>query len=260
MSTENLNQLPAQAIVLAAGKGKRMNSPLPKVLHLLGGAPLILHVLASAVTAGVRSITSVLGHGKNEVEKTIRDWAKGVRGVDFYFAYQEEQLGTGHAVMVAESLCKGRYPYILVLLGDVPLLKSTTLNSAVRLATETSYDAIVLTTFLDNPTGYGRIIRNSEGEVIAIREERDASEEEKKISEVNTGIFIFRDEALWPYLTQLKNENAQGEYYLTDMVEELLKHGKKVGSYVSQNSVEFFGVNSPEQLAELEKLFVSKKS
>ncbi|MCS6984680.1 MAG: NTP transferase domain-containing protein [Leptospiraceae bacterium] len=258
MEKEKRTILPAHAIVLAAGKGTRMKSPLPKVLHPLGGTPLILHVLSSAVTAGLASITSVLGYGKEEVERTILEWAEGVEGVNFYFAIQEEQLGTGHAVMVAEATSRGKFPYVVVLLGDVPLLKSTTLRNAVYQAIAEESDVLVITTRLNNPAGYGRIVRNAMGEIVAIKEDKDATEEEKQINEINTGIFVFRDQSLWPYLKNLSCNNAQNEYYLTDMVEELLRRGKKVSSYTSENPLEFYGVNSKDQLETLEKLYQAR--
>lgn len=259
MDASQIKTLPAHAVILAAGKGTRMKSELPKVLHPLGGAPLILHVLASAVTAGIKGITSVVGYGREQVERAVREWANGVTGVDFSFSHQIEQHGTGHAVMVAEEQAKGRSPWVFVLLGDVPLLKSETIIAAHQLAETEDADAVVITAELASPTGYGRILRNSDGEVVAIREEKDATAEEKAVREINTGIFVFRDEVLWPNLRSLNNNNAQGEYYLTDMVATLVGQKRRVLAYTGDDALEFSGVNSLEQLAALEQMFSRRK-
>ena len=235
--------LPLDIVILAAGKGTRMKSDLPKVLHPLAGRPLLSHVLAAADTLSPEKICVVYGHGGEMLPQAI-DRA------DLAWAKQEPQLGTGHAVQQAvphlnpEAIC-------LILYGDVPLTRPETLQEMTLIAGEGAI--ALLTVRLANPAGYGRIVRNPRGQVERIVEHKDASPEELAIDEVNTGILCLPVAKLAAWLGRLTNQNAQGEYYLTDVIGMAAAEGEKIIPCHPAAEWEVLGVNSRQQLAELER-------
>ncbi|BAX59000.1 MULTISPECIES: bifunctional UDP-N-acetylglucosamine diphosphorylase/glucosamine-1-phosphate N-acetyltransferase GlmU [Burkholderia cepacia complex] len=231
-------------VILAAGTGKRMRSALPKVLHPLAGRPLLSHVIDTARTLQPSRLVVVVGHGAERVQAAVA-------APDVQFAVQAEQLGTGHAVRQALPLLDPAQP-TLVLYGDVPLTRASTLRRLVDAAREGRYG--ILTVTLDDPTGYGRIVRDAAGFVTRIVEQKDASPEELKIAEINTGIIVTPTAQLSMWLGALKNENAQGEYYLTDVVELAIEAGFEVVTAQPDDEWETLGVNSKAQLAELERI------
>lgn len=230
-------------VILAAGMGKRMQSALPKVLHPLAGQPLLSHVVDTARGLSPTRLCIVYGHGGEAVPESFRS-------DDISFARQEPQLGTGHAVMQAAPYLQDDVP-TLVLYGDVPLTTSNTLQQLLDSAG--SNKLAILTVDLENPTGYGRIVRR-EGAIVGIVEQKDASEAEKAIREVNTGIMVVPTASMKKWLSTLSNNNAQKEYYLTDIVARAVADGVSVVSTQPAAVWETLGVNSKVQLAELERI------
>jgi bifunctional UDP-N-acetylglucosamine pyrophosphorylase / glucosamine-1-phosphate N-acetyltransferase len=231
-------------VILAAGAGKRMRSALPKVLHPLAGRPLLSHVLDTARSLSPTRLVVVVGHGGDVVRKTVA-------APDVAFAEQTQQLGTGHAVQQALPLLDLSVP-TLVLYGDVPLTRASTLKRLVDAAAAGHYG--VLTVTLDDPTGYGRIVRDAKGRVTRIVEHKDATASEREIAEINTGIVIAPTGRLTGWLTSLKNDNVQQEFYLTDVVECAIRDGVEVVTAHPDEEWETLGVNSKAQLAELERV------
>lgn len=234
------------AVVLAAGMGTRMKSKLPKVLHKVGGKPMLQRVLDAAAKAGAEQKIVIVGHEADRVRAMIGEQAQSV--------YQAEQLGTGHAVLHAEGLLEGFSGTVMVLCGDTPLLDADELKKFYEEHVASGAAATVLTTYMDNPYGYGRIIRDSENCVVGIVEEKDADAEQKKIKEINTGIFCFEAPLLFEVLHTLTCNNAQGEYYLTDALYKLNALGKKVAASVTADNDMVMGVNSRQQMAQAETL------
>jgi bifunctional UDP-N-acetylglucosamine pyrophosphorylase / glucosamine-1-phosphate N-acetyltransferase len=231
-------------VILAAGMGKRMRSALPKVLHPLAGRPLLAHVIDTARSLAPSRLVVVIGHGADQVRATLS-------APDVQFALQEQQLGTGHAVRQALPLLDPAQP-TLVLYGDVPLTRAGTLKRLLDAAKDGRYG--VLTVTLGDPTGYGRIVRDASGKVQRIVEQKDASPAQLAIDEVNTGIVVAPTAQLAIWLDALKNDNAQGEYYLTDVVEQAIEAGFEVATSQPDDAWETLGVNSKAQLAELERI------
>ena len=233
-------------VILAAGAGKRMQSALPKVLHTLAGIPLLMHVINAARLLLPDRICVVAGYGSDKVKQLIN-------GDDLIWVTQEQQLGTGHALMQAlpQLDVDG---FTLVLYGDVPLVRIQTLQKLITLAEEKS--CTLLTAIIDNPFGYGRILRDSKtGEVIAIVEQKDATDEQQKIHEINTGIMLTPNQHLHRWLPKLENKNTQHEYYLTDIIAMAVKDGLHVIAVQAENFWEVMGVNNKHQLAELERIY-----
>ncbi|NJA88514.1 UDP-N-acetylglucosamine diphosphorylase/glucosamine-1-phosphate N-acetyltransferase [Rhodocyclus tenuis] len=231
-------------VILAAGQGKRMNSALPKVLHPLGGKALLAHVLTAARHLQPQRLCVVHGHG-GEVVRAALD------APDLVWALQEPQLGTGHAVQQALPALDASAAATLVLYGDVPLIKVETLSSLVAAAGD---GMALLTAELADPTGYGRIVRDAHGTVQRIVEQKDADAREQAIREINTGIMVLPTAHLAAWLGALSNNNAQGEYYLTDLVAQAVAHGVAVRTVTVGDVWETAGVNSKTQLAELERV------
>jgi len=236
------------AIILAAGKGTRMKSELPKVMHKLAGKPLIDHVLDSIEKLGVSEVLTIVGHGREIVTEHIKGRSEIV--------IQHEQLGTGHALLQAAPFLK-KNKGVLVLSGDQPLLTSDTLDSLVKMHEESNSSATVLTAQMDNPYGYGRIIRN-EGTFKAIVEEKDSDESQKRIKEINTGTYCFVGFSLQEALTRITPKNSQGEYYLTDVFDSLLSQGDSIETFCTLDSTQALGINNRVQLAEAEDILFDR--
>lgn len=235
------------AIVLAAGAGKRMNSGLAKVLHPALGRPMLDHVLDAVAQAGVGRSIVIIGHQAEAVRRAVAG-----RGVEF--AVQAEQLGTGHAVQQAEPLLAGVPGTALVLCGDTPLLTPETLRDLLATHAQAGAAATVLSALVDDPTGYGRIVRDPRGAVRRIVEHKDATEAERQVREINSGLFAFSIRDLFAALRQVRADNAQGEYYLTDTLEILLGMGRRIAAHVCKDAREVQGVNTPEQLRAAESV------
>lgn len=237
-------------VILAAGMGKRMRSHLPKVLQPIADKPMLEHVIEKARLLGSDNrLIVVIGHGAESVKSYFAE------DKEIIFALQSEQLGTGHALLQALPHCDRDKP-TLVLLGDVPLIRSETLKNLVDAAGD---DVGLLTVRLDNPKGYGRIVREN-GKVCAIVEEKDATEEQRKINEVNTGIMVLPTRYLDSWLNDLGNQNAQGEYYLTDVIARAVSEGVAVNTAVAETATEVEGVNNKVQLAALERAYQREKA
>ncbi|PRO64392.1 bifunctional UDP-N-acetylglucosamine diphosphorylase/glucosamine-1-phosphate N-acetyltransferase GlmU [Alkalicoccus urumqiensis] len=235
------------AVVLAAGKGTRMKSELYKVLHPVGGKPMVEHVVDQLQNCSVDDIVTIVGHGAERVKDQL--------GEKSSYALQAEQLGTGHAVMQAESVLSGRSGTTLVVCGDTPLLTAETLESVLVHHEQSGAKATILTAHADDPSGYGRVLRGDGGQVEKIVEQKDASDEEKRVQEINTGTYCFDNEALFTALQQVGNDNSQGEYYLPDVIEILQKQGEIVAAWQSDDFHETMGVNDRVALSEAEKWF-----
>ncbi|MES2611214.1 MAG: bifunctional UDP-N-acetylglucosamine diphosphorylase/glucosamine-1-phosphate N-acetyltransferase GlmU [Pseudomonadota bacterium] len=235
-------------LIMAAGKGTRMKSRIPKVLQRLGGRPLLHHVLDQAAHLQARSATVITGHGAAEVEAATHQAAAG--GAELAFVRQEPQLGTGHAVQQAVPHLR-EDGTVVVLSGDVPLTQADTLRALV--AAGGGERLALLTVTLPDPTGYGRIVRDAAGAVQGIVEHKDASEAQRAITEVYSGIMAVPARLLAPWLARLTNDNAQGEYYLTDIVAMAVADGVPVVAHRITDALQVAGVNSPLQLAELER-------
>jgi len=239
-------------LILAAGLGKRMKSALPKILHEIAGRPLVHYVIDLAREVGSDRIILIIGH-KQEL---VRECTAGI-GVEY--AVQAEQLGTGHAVQMCRELLTGYDGDLLTLSGDVPLLRRESVQAAWQIHRETQAVATVFTFKPDDPKGYGRIVRGPEGELRRIVEHKDADAEERRIQEVNGGIYFFRSKDLFNALEQVNNDNAAKEYYLTDTISLLRSEDKRVSAYLVEDPLEMAGVNSPEQLTELERYFLDRR-
>ncbi|MGH9374287.1 MAG: bifunctional UDP-N-acetylglucosamine diphosphorylase/glucosamine-1-phosphate N-acetyltransferase GlmU [Vicinamibacterales bacterium] len=244
---------PLHLVVLAAGKGTRMKSLIPKVLHQAAGLPLIEHVLRMSDRLAPRTVVVVHGHMANAVETALN----GRPGLKF--ALQEPQLGTGHALLQAESALKGAQGTLVLLSGDVPLLRPETLQALVRHHEETGAAATVLTASVDDPHGYGRIER-SDGRITAIVEHRDASDDQLRIREINSGVYAFDLGPLFDALRQIGSANAQGEYYLPDLIGIYRDRGLTVDTVTLDGPREIMGVNSRKELAQVATLIKTARN
>ena len=234
--------MPLSIVILAAGQGKRMKSDLPKVLQPLAGQPMLAHVIATAKALRADTIHVVHGHGGEQVRTALA--SEPVNWV-----LQAEQLGTGHAVAQAIPAIPDDHQ-VMILFGDVPLVRASTLQQLIEHAGAQGFG--VLTVVLDDPKGYGRIVRDNAGNVVRIVEEKDANTKERAIPEINTGLMIAPARSLRSWLAALKNDNAQGEYYLTDVIVMAVRAGMKVNAVISPTEAEVLGVNDKAQLAKLE--------
>lgn len=236
-----------KAIILAAGKGKRLLSEtmnMPKVLRRAAGKPLISHVLGNIDFIKDEDITIVAGYKREMVVEHL--------GEKYTYAIQEEQKGTGHAVMMAKDLFKDYDGDVLILYGDMPLLKKDTYQNLIKAHIDSGADCTVLTATTEEKLPYGRIIREN-GEFLDVVEDKDCTPEQKDIKEVNVGVYVFKSKVLFDNLDNLKNNNAQGEYYLTDVPKILIGKGKKIASHTTFDATEIKGVNTPEDLDFCEK-------
>lgn len=241
------------AIILAAGKGTRMKSDKPKVIFELAGKPMINRVVETANKINSDLIAIVVGYKKEQVIDVVP------KNDNIKFVEQIQQNGTGHAVMVTEDIFKNFDGNVFILCGDVPLLRFKTLEKIQKHHRKHDASCTVLTAFMDDALKYGRIVRNPDGNVQRIVEFKDATEKEKEIKEINTGIYCFDAKDLFTALQSIDNNNNQNEYYLTDTLEILNNENKLVTSVVLDDMVEASGVNSKEQLADLETEFLSRQ-
>lgn len=242
------------AVVLAAGKSKRMQSETPKVLHQVCGRPMVEYVLDAARSAGVKRVIAIVGHKAEMVQSALAHHR------DVEFAIQSEQLGTGHAVMMAEPLLRNHRGPVLVLAGDTPLLTSASLRQLVETQAREGAACIVGTAETSANEGLGRIVRDGNGEFLRIVEQKDATPEEQKIREINSGCFAFDGPALFEALKRVQPTNAQKEYYLTDCAEILRQMGRRVSAQCCMQIQEVMGVNTQEQLAEVERVMRQRGS
>jgi UDP-N-acetylglucosamine diphosphorylase/glucosamine-1-phosphate N-acetyltransferase len=230
------------ALILAAGKGTRMKSDLAKVLHVLEDKPLLHYCLQSAHRAGAEKIVVIVGHQADKVREEFSQSG-------CIFVEQKPQLGTGHAVLQAKEVLAGYKGKTVILCGDVPLLKPATIKSLIENHIATGAAITVLTTTPPDPLGYGRIIKDADGNIAKIVEERDTTAAEKKIGEINTGIYCADTPLLFEALGKIKNNNDQKEYYLTDIVEIACREGRKVKSHIAPDYIEVMGINTPDELS-----------
>ncbi|RUO76439.1 bifunctional UDP-N-acetylglucosamine diphosphorylase/glucosamine-1-phosphate N-acetyltransferase GlmU [Pseudidiomarina taiwanensis] len=241
-----------QVVVLAAGKGTRMRSALPKVLHPVAHKPMVQHVIDTAQQLEPSQIHVIYGHGGDQLQAALD--AQGLQ-----FVEQAEQLGTGHAVQqVVPHLTRNSDERVLILYGDVPLTRVETLKQLLRAGEQA--DLALLTVKLANPTGYGRIVRNDQGQVVGIVEQKDASAEQLRIQEANTGMMLVQSQALQRWLKALSNDNAQGEYYLTDIVAMAAAEGVSIATAHPHDEIEVEGANNRVQLAALERAFQQRQA
>ncbi|MEH7350174.1 bifunctional UDP-N-acetylglucosamine diphosphorylase/glucosamine-1-phosphate N-acetyltransferase GlmU [Gottfriedia acidiceleris] len=234
------------AIVLAAGKGTRMKSKLYKVLHPVCGKPMVQHVVDHVISVGVQNIVTVVGHGAELVKTQIGDHSE--------YALQADQLGTAHAVIQAAPMLKDKEGTTLVICGDTPLISPETIQALFDEHERLQAKATILTAHLEDSTGYGRIIRGENGSVLKIVEHKDASPEELTVQEINTGTYCFDNKALFEALNEVNNNNAQGEYYLPDVIEILKAKGEIVAAYKTANFDETLGVNDRYALSIAESI------
>jgi bifunctional UDP-N-acetylglucosamine pyrophosphorylase/glucosamine-1-phosphate N-acetyltransferase len=240
------------AVILAAGKGVRMVSALPKILHPVAGKPMTVHIIDQVKAAGISDIVLVIGFGRQQVEEALS-------GRQIKFVVQEQQLGTGHALMHAAEAVD-HDGQVLVLAGDTPLLTAALLKELIDYHKEQGAKATVLSCMTDNPYGYGRIIRDNEGYLERIVEEKDADADQKTIKEINSGIYCFDAGLVFDCLSQLKNNNAQQEYYLTEVFEIMKRENKPVAVFMSPDSESVYGINDREQLAFAESVIRRRKN
>lgn len=233
-------------IILAAGEGTRMKSKVLKVLHPIAGKTLVEHVIDASDIAGCGKKIVVIGSKKEQIEEKLKH-------LDLTYVHQTERLGTGHAVMMCEAEIEEDED-VMILCGDTPLLPGEVLKTFVAFHKEKQYACTVMTAILENPHGYGRMVRNEKGLLTAIVEEKDASLEIKAIQEINSGVYCFKGALLKQYLHRIDNKNVQGEYYLTDLVKLLSADGHAVGSQIIDDFDSLLGVNSREQLAQAERI------
>jgi len=252
-------------MILAAGLGTRMKSRRAKVLHELGGLPLVAHVLRAVFELVPEAVFVVVGHQAEEVERAVRDSAARLieayptGSPDLHFVIQTEQKGTGHAVMAARELLADRSGQLVIVAGDAPLIEGATLKSLVEHHRAGKNDATMLTVVMDDPTGYGRIIRNKDGGLLRCIEQKDGSPEELAVREVGVSIYSFDVPALLAALDCLTTDNAQGEYYLTDVPRIMQEQGRTVGLLCHSSAEEVLGVNTRIELADLERKLREKK-
>lgn len=228
-------------IILAAGKGTRMHSDIAKVLHTLGGEPLLAWPLRAARAAGSTRIIVVIGHQGATIREKFPD-------PELIFVEQKELLGTGHAVLQAKEAFQGRNEEIVILCGDVPLIKPETIRALVEKRKSDGAAVTVLTTIVEEPKGYGRVIKSDDGRVERIVEEKDATAAERLVQEINTGIYCVESPFLFDAVASLGDNNAQREYYLTDIIESACKKGLKATAMTVFDPAEVAGINTPEDL------------
>lgn len=237
-------------LIMAAGEGTRMKSDMCKVMHRICGSPVIEYVMRAAESISDSPPVVIVGHKASDIEQYL-----GERAV---YVHQLQRLGTGHAVMIAREYFQQRDGYIVVLAGDIPLISTDTLQNLIDYCINGNYGAVTLAASLDDPKGYGRIVRNVSGDFERVVEHRDAQEYELKIKEVNASVYCFNKGALADGLSALDKTNAQGEYYLTDVLEKIVENGFSVGVLVTEYADEIMGINTRMQLAQAQRAFQAK--
>ena len=240
------------AVILAAGKGVRMKSEVPKVLHKVAGLPMVMHVVRAVREAGIHRIIMVVGHGREQLVTSLPS-----EGIEF--VVQEQQLGTGHALMQADGLAAPD-DTVMVLCGDTPLLRGSTLQKLLEYHHQTGAMGTVLTTRLPEPTGYGRIVRDENGRFDRIVEEKDAAPEIKAIDEINSGMYCFQAGPVFDALKRIRPENVQGEYYLPDALPILCSQGFIVAALLHEDEEDIYGINDRIQLAHAEQVLRRRKN
>lgn len=272
-SQQSTGAPPAAAIILAAGKGTRMNSDLPKVCHPVGGRAMVCAVVDACLEAGVRRIVVVVGYKQELVRAALSGYVGTVAGVEgrpasgpmaVEFAVQDEQLGTGHAVRCAEDVARavagGRLGDVLVLCGDGPLVRAETISGLLERRRGTGAAAALATSVIDDPAGYGRIVRDASGRFERIVEHKAASEAQRAIREVNPSYYCFDGEALFAALRDVARNPESGEYYVTDVLGLLLARGLGVEVVGGVAAEDVLSINTPEQLAEIDRIFRSRRA
>lgn len=239
-----------KTLILAAGKGTRMKSTLPKVLHKVNGVPMVAKIISILEKLNVEENILILGHKKELIIEELGDPK---------YVVQEEQLGTGHAIMMAEEELKGYKGDVMVVCGDTPLLRSETLENLWKKHKESGAATTILTSIYEDPFGYGRIIKEN-GKVKAIVEQKDATPEEALVKEVNAGVYVFDSEKLFDALGKIDNNNKNGEYYLTDVIKIHVNEGEVVESHILDDNIEILGVNSKVQLADADRVLRERKA
>jgi UDP-N-acetylglucosamine diphosphorylase/glucosamine-1-phosphate N-acetyltransferase len=239
-------------IIMAAGKGTRMVSDLPKVLHVVGGKPLVEHVIAAARQLGPDLIVVIVGHGRDQVVNLLN-------GQGLEFAVQDPPLGTGHAVLQARPALQEFRGEVVILSGDVPLLRAGTLRRLVEAHRDAHVALTVLSTAAPDPFGYGRIVRSDDGEFLGIVEHKEASEAQKAITEINSGIYCCDSVQLFRALDNVRADNSKGEYYLTDIVAILRDSGQRVQAVKLAEYREICGINTPAELAAAEGYYLEQR-
>ena len=234
------------ALVLAAGKGTRMKSDKSKLVHKIYGKELVKRVVETAKKSGVDDVVAIVGYKKEQVQEALKDSVN--------YVVQEEMLGTGHAVMQAEEYLKDKTGKVLVLNGDVPIIRKETLKELIEKSTKNKEYATMLTAIYNNPTGYGRIVRDEGGNVKEIVEEKDATDDQKKIQEINAGVYCFDIQELLKALKEIRPNNSQKEYYITDIIKIMNERGLKTGAVIVKDNTEILGVNDKMQLELLTKV------
>ncbi len=252
-----------KAVILAAGKGTRMKSEKPKVVHQVMGKPMVYYSIEAAINAGCEKVCVIVGYKADEVKQSVKEAYQSLGREErlleqVSYVFQEEQLGTGHAVKCAADFI-GDDGDLIVLCGDTPLVTAETLSGAVSQHILSGNGVTVISAMLDDPFGYGRIIRDDKG-LSRIVEQKDASEEEQAVKEVNSGMYIFKCGALNKALDMITNDNAQGEYYLPDTIEIIKEMGYTVDAAVMEDATQIKGVNTLTQLAEAETIMRGKLS
>lgn len=240
---------PTKTIILAGGKGTRMRSELPKVCHEICGKPLVSHVIAACEAADISDVAVIVGYRADRVKSILPE--------DVKTYLQAEQLGTGHAVMQALPFIEDFDGNVLVLMGDAPMIRPETLKGLVAAREAGDFGAVVLTAHFEDPTGYGRMVKEGDA-LIKIVEEKDAAPEEKAITEINSGMYCFDARALVSALPKITAQNAQGEYYLTDTIALLREAGRAVGTYPTDDPEDLAAVNNPDQLARCEEIMARR--
>ncbi|MCZ7558602.1 MAG: sugar phosphate nucleotidyltransferase [Bacteroidia bacterium] len=250
-----MSDRPLAAVIMAAGQGKRMNNPdLAKVMNTLGGIPLVQHVIRLARTAGADPIIVVVGHRREHVIAFLSE-----QEPDVTIAVQAEQLGTGHAVQQAIPALNDFDGDVLILSGDAPLTRPETLRDALAVHRESRASVTVLTAVLPDPTGYGRVIRGDDQRIMRIVEHKDATDEERAVHEINSGIYVFEMNPLVDALGRITNQNAQGEYYLPDVFELFYRDTRVMVPFEVASFDELRGVNTVAQLQELEEIYAARQ-
>ncbi len=234
------------AVILAAGQGTRMRSKLYKVLHPVCGKPMVEHIVDQLEPIGLDKIVTIIGHGAEKVKEQLGD------RVDY--CLQEEQLGTGHAVIQSETLIGNEAGTTVIVCGDTPLITGQTIEALIRTHNEHNRAATLLTAIAEDPTGYGRVIRNADGHVERVVEQKDTNESERLVNEINTGIYCFDNQKLFSSLKKVNNNNAQGEYYLPDVIGILQQQGYTIGAVAAASFDETMGVNDRVALSQAEQL------